>query len=192
MQLFRVFAHHPSARPGTPGHPGYLQRQQVSGRWDNAQTYRAWYLSRTAMGAVGESFGNLGRWLPSMFETPYLPGGRRALAVFEVPDDLPILDLDDPSELARRQVRPSQIVKRNTGFTQPFALRAFREQNADGARLWAGLSWWSFHRPDWTNLMLWENEEVRPPQTLLRIEPLDLSSPAVVDAANELIRPVDM
>ena len=191
MQLFRVFAHHQSARPDSPGHPGYLHRRQGSGRWDNAQTYGARYLSRSAMGAVGESFGNHGRWLPSMFETPYLPGGRRALAVFEVPDDLPVLDLDDPAELIRRQVRPSQIVKQNTGFTQPFALRVFHEQDGDGSQRWAGLSWWSFHRPDWTNVMLWETEEIRPPLALLRIEPLDLSHSAVVDSANELVRPID-
>jgi len=190
MELFRVFPHDPSARPDQPGHPGYLHRAQSAGRWDNAHAYAAWYLSRSAAGAVGETFGNLGRWSSSMFDTPYLPSARRALAVFEVPDDLPILDLDDPAELARRSVRPSQIVKRNTGFTQPLALGVFREQNPDGSRRWAGLSWWSFHRPIWTNVMLWETDREHPPLSLLRIEQLDLAHPAIVDASAELARPI--
>jgi len=32
-----------------------------------------------------------------MLEFPLLPGARRALGVFESPDDLRVLDLDDPS-----------------------------------------------------------------------------------------------
>ena len=46
--------------------------------------------------AVGEAFGDLAGWEASMFETPFLSGGSRALAVLRLPDDLPTLDLDDP------------------------------------------------------------------------------------------------
>lgn len=67
---------------------------------DNAHAYAIWYLSQTAAGAAGEAFGNFGTWRSSMFETPFLPSGRRALAVFEIDDDLPLLDLDNARELA--------------------------------------------------------------------------------------------
>lgn len=190
MELYRVFPYKSSARSGEPGHPNYLFRGQTAGRWDNSHAYLAWYLSRTAAGAIGETFGNLAHWSLSMFDTPYVPGARRALAVFNVPDALPLLDLDDPAELVKRSVRPSQIVRRNIGFTQPFALSAFREQNPDGSRRWAGLTWWSFHRPIWTNAALWATDTEPSPLALQRVEQLDLDHPAIVDASAELVRTV--
>ncbi|WP_223690509.1 RES domain-containing protein [Leifsonia poae] len=190
MQLFRVFPYLSGARRGQPGHPEYIHRGQTVGRWDNAHAYGLWYLSYSAAGAAGETFGNRGTWSADIFAAPFLAGSRRALATYEIPDDLPILDLDDPRELARRDVRPSQIVTRNPAFTQPFALRVFREENADGTRRWQGLRWWSFHRPIWFNAALWQgfNEDV--PVQLARIEELSLDHPAILDAAAALARPL--
>jgi hypothetical protein len=190
MQLFRVFPYHPEASADAPGHPLHLHRGQTAGRWDNARAYALRYLSLSQAGAVGETFGNIGAWSEEMFETPFLPGARRALAVFEVDDDLPVLDLDDPRELARRSIRPSQVVTRNPVVTQALALDAFRELDDAGSPRWAGLRWWSFHRPVWFNVALWETPDRSAPLRLVRVEPLSLSHAAVEDAATTLVRPL--
>jgi len=188
MRLYRVFPHDPAARAGRPGHPLFLHHGQTVGRWDNARLYATWYLSFSAAGAVGESFGNLGTWTDAMFETPFLPGAHRALGVFEVPDETPLIDLDDARVLAERDVHPSQVVIRDIAFTQPFAARVFAETDARGARRWAGIRWWSYHRPVWRNAALFDTPDAPAPVTLSAVEPLDLDHPAVREAARMLLR----
>nr|WP_271211167.1 RES domain-containing protein [Rhodococcus wratislaviensis]GLK36938.1 hypothetical protein GCM10017611_37970 [Rhodococcus wratislaviensis] len=104
------------------GHPLYEHRPQRGGRIDHPD-YHVWYLSRLAEAACGESFGNLARWEASMLEFPLLPGSRRALGVFELPDDLRVLDLDDPAQLVRLGLRPTQVVARNLTVTQGWGHR---------------------------------------------------------------------
>jgi hypothetical protein len=125
-----------------------------------------------------------------MFATPYLPGGRRALAVFDLPHHLRILNLDDPTVLHTLGLRPSQVVIRDPAVTQPLALRLFRTLNSDGVRQWDGLSWWSFQRPHWTNVAIWAPPSSPCPLTLLTIEHLALDHPAVAEASLALARPI--
>jgi len=188
MELYRVFASTPRAKQGEPGHPLYVYPNQGAGRWDNPQFYRAWYLSTTPAGAVGETFGNLARWSAEMFTVPYLDESARALAVFEIPDNTSLLNFDDPKVLSELKVRPSQIVARNLAFTQPLALSVFQQITETGARRYDGLTWWSFHRPHWVNVMLWSTEHSPAPLRLCRIEPLSLKSAAVIEAAATLTK----
>lgn len=188
MLAYRVFAAVPGAAPGMPGHPEFLPAGQTSGRWDNADAYRICYLALSAEGAVGEVFGDIPRWKPDMFLAPYLPGSRRALAVSELPDSLSILDLDDAQTLVEQSVRPTQVVIRNPGFSQGFALRVFRQRTGGGARRCDGIRWWSFHRPSWALLALWIAPGEDSPVNLVRVEPLDLDHSAVRDAAKALAR----
>ncbi|WP_308466321.1 RES domain-containing protein [Rathayibacter soli] len=135
MKLRRIIPYGPSAWAHAPGHPLYVHRGQTVGRWDNAPAYATWYLSDSAAGAAGEAFGNLATWRQSMFEPPFLPIARRALGVFELDPGTRRLDLDNAGELASRDARPSQVVIRNTAFTQPFAVRlrsALRLRSATG------------------------------------------------------------
>ena len=188
MLAYRIFASVPTASPGTPGHADFTPTGQTSGRWDNADAYRICYLSLTPEGAVGEVFGDIPQWKPGMFQAPYLPGSRRELAIFEIPGSLSILDLDDAQTLVEQSLRPTQVVIRNPGFTQGFALRAFRQRTQSGARRWDGIRWWSFHRPYWPLVALWIAPGDRSPLNLLRVEPLDLDHAAVRDAAKALAR----
>jgi hypothetical protein len=188
MELYRVFGFDPKAKKGEPGHPGYLFPAQGSSRWDNPAEYRAWYYSLSAPGAIGEVFGNLARWSEQMFNIPYLPNGRRALAVFSVPDYVALMDLDDPANLLSLNTRPSEIVIRNPGFTQQLASTVFNMHVGDNLRRYCGVRWWSFHRPQWTNVMLWETETEPAPATLIRVEPLGVNHPAVIESAAELGR----
>lgn len=183
MLLYRVFPYLGAASAGQPGHPEYLHKPQIRGRLDNTTEYDCWYLARDAAGAVGEAFGNQGVWSDAMFETPFLPGGRRGLGVFEVPDEIPVLDLDDSQNLADRGLRPTQVVIRNLSVTQAWALKIFGEQKADGERKWDGVKWWSFQRPQWEVYGLWGD-----PPHHVRVEHLDLTHYAVIDAAKALAR----
>lgn len=182
MLAYRVFPHLAAARPGKPGHPLYEHRPQRGGRIDHPD-YHVWYLSRFSEAACGETFGNLSRWDASMFEFPQIPGSSRAIGVYELPDDLRVLDLDDPAQLVRLGLRPTQTVVRNLAVTQAWGHRIWSETDPHGGdRRWQAVSWWSYHRPAWTVLGSWLRPEV------IRVEPLDISHPALIDAAKALQR----
>ena len=136
--------------------------------------------------AVGEAFGDLAGWEASMFETPFLSGGSRALAVLRLPDDLPTLDPDDPRVLLERALLPTQIVVRNLTVTPAWAHAIWDERDPhDAAALrWQAVQWWSYHRPTWEVIASWERPE------LVRAEALRLDHPAVVEAAQALQRPL--
>jgi len=180
--VYRVFPHLATARPGEPGHPLYEHRPQRGGRIDHPDYY-VWYLSRLAEAACGETFGNLARWDASMLDFPQLPGALRALGIYELPDDLRVLDLDDPAQLVRLGLRPTQIVIRNLTVTQAWGHRIWSETEPHiGDRAWQAVSWWSYHRPIWTVLASWLQPE------LVRVEPLNLDHPALQDAGKTLQR----
>ena len=109
MLVYRVFPYLPTAAHGEPGHPLYEHQPQRGGRIDHPDYY-VWYVATQAAAAVGESFGNLGCWGDTMFPFPAIPGARRALGVYRLPDELRLLDLDDAAALAERALRPTQIV----------------------------------------------------------------------------------
>lgn len=137
----------------------------------------------TKMLGNGETFGNLSPWDRSMLEFPQIPGGRRALGVYQLPDDLRVLDLDDPAQLVRLGLRPTQIVVRNLAVTQAWGHRIWSEADPhSGDHQWQAVSWWSYHHPVWTVLASWLRPEV------VRVEPLDVAHPALLDAANALRR----
>ncbi len=184
--VYRAFPHLSQARPGESGHPLYLYKPQGKGRADNPREYDAWYFAMTPEAAVGEVRGDLVVWRNDSFSCPFLPGGRYALGRFHLPDDIPLLNLDDARNLLDRGLRPTQVVARNRPTTQSMALNVFRESNADGSRKWAGLRWWSFQRPHWTVLVIWVAPGEDTPHRFMDAQDLDLAHPAVMDAAASL------
>lgn len=183
MRLYRCYPRTPGARQGKPGHWSFLPRPQAHGRWDNADLYDSWYLSRTPVGAVAESFYNKQRWIPEVFLTPQ--GHSRAMAVFEFDEDRRILDLDSADVLMSLDVRPSQVVVQDLQTTQGIARRIY-ERSAAG---YDGISWWSSQLPAESSVLLWGAGGV-PPEglRLVGIEPLSVNHPAVIDAASRLYR----
>lgn len=183
MRLYRCYPRIPGARRGKPGHWSFVPSPQLHGRWDNADLYESWYFSRSAVGAIAESFYNKQRWIPEVFLTP--AGDPRALAVFEFDGELPLLDLDDATVLAELEVRPSQVVVQDLSTTQELARRIFVRSGGDHA----GISWWSSQLPSENSVLLWGADGM-PPQglRLVGIEPLSVEHPAVIDAAAKLFR----
>ncbi|KIP53038.1 hypothetical protein SD72_06025 [Leucobacter komagatae] len=174
------------ARRGKPGHWSFLPRPQFHGRWDNADLFDSWYFSRTAVGAVAESFYNKRRWIPEVFLTP--TGEPRALAEFRYTGPRP-LELDDATTLAELGVRPSAVVVQDLGTTQALARKIF-ERHGGGESV-GGISWWSSQMPAETSVMLW-GAGGEPPAglELVGIQSLSAEHSAVVEAAARLYREV--
>ncbi len=183
--LYRIFPYLPTATVGQPGNPLYEHRPQRGGRVDHPDYY-VWYLARQAEAAVGEVFGNLASWHESMFDFPALPAARRALGIYRLPDELRVLDLDEPRELVERSLRPTHVVARNLSATQAWGHCAWDERSRHDPddRRWEAISWWSYHRPAWTVVASWRRPDVDD------VQPLDLHHPAVRDAAASLYRPL--
>lgn len=187
MLVYRVFAQDPKAPPGESGHPDYVHRPaQGSLRLDNPVHYVTWYYGATPEGAIGESFADQQKWSDAMFETPWLPGGRRVLGVFEIPDAIPLLDLDGPNTLCDLSLRPTQVVTHTRAVTQIWALKIFQQTNHSGNRRWKGVRWWSYHRPHWTVIGMWTVEPQKPAHRLVEVQRLERGHPAVESARSTL------
>ena len=182
MRLFRCYPRVPGARTGRPGHWSYLPRPQLHGRWDNAELYDSWYFSRSAVGAVAESFYSKRQWIPEVFLTS--DGHPRAIAEFEL-SDAGLVDLDDAATLLRLGLAPSQVVVPNLRVTQGIGRDIFLADAAEHA----GLSWWSSQLPSETSVLVWGQDGAPPAGLrLVGIQSLSVEHPAVIEAASKLYR----
>lgn len=180
MLVYRVFPHLPGARADEPGHPLYVHHPQGKGRWDNPSLYQARYLATSPQAAVGEAFANLSTWSPAMLAAPLLPRSVRRLGTYRFDETAnPVLDLDDARALLDRHLRPTDVVVRNRPRTQAIAERIFNEGR------WAGIGWWSYHRPQWALVALWSTVTL----SLERTEDLG-GHPALSEAAAALAKHV--
>lgn len=180
MALFyRVHPWLPSAALGAKGNPFFVPSNQGGGRIDNPAEYKAFYVSDTATGAIAEAFGDNAIWTPDLLSgLPALPGSVTAVSTFE--GTLSLLDLDEPTELARISVRPSRVVTRHRRITQAWALALFLGGVADH-----GVAWWSYHEPEWTAIGLWDFSALQLRETV----PLTESHPGFIQARHLLARP---
>jgi hypothetical protein len=180
--IYRVIPYLPGAPPGQPGHALYVPAAfQGQGRWDNPSRYVLLYAAPAPETAIGEAFANLQRWSDAMLPVPWLAGARRCLAVLEVDETThPTLDLDDAAALLDRHLRPTDVVIRNRPRTQTIAAAVHDEGR------WSGLRWWSYHRPQWPVMALWDVGGV----TVRAVEPIP-GHPALFAAADTLSKPVE-
>jgi RES domain-containing protein len=175
--LYRVFPYRNGAAEGEPGHPLYIQPVQGHGRWDNPSLYLCRYLATSPEAAIGEAFGDLPTWTAAMLVTPNMSGAERQLGVYHLDQAAhPLLDLDDPRVLAQRAIRPTHVVIRNRPHTQGIAADIYHEGK------WAGMQWWSYHRPQWKVVALWEADI-----TVAGVQPI-LGHPALDEAATVLAK----
>jgi hypothetical protein len=129
---------------------------QGQGRVDNPEHYLVLYLSDSADGAVGEAFGNFAIWSDELFDGPPVhPDSQRVLAIYDLDDHSPILDVDDAAALLRLGLRPSEVVLRDRKNTQAWALRIYQEG------MWVGVRWWSRWEPTWGTYALWDLTPLR-------------------------------
>lgn len=174
-----MFPWEPDARHGRPGHPLFVPGTGA-GRVDNPEHYDTLYLSDSEAGACAEAFAFLPVWGQSMLRgAPAVPGSFRAVATFELDDEVDVCDLDDSPRLVELGLRPSEVVTRDRPVTQAWALRVFREGR------WAGVRWWSYYDPRWGSHGIWSTDALR----LEHAAGLTVDHPALLEAADALHRP---
>jgi hypothetical protein len=162
---------------GERGHPLWVPRTlQGAGRHDNPELYGAVYLSERPEAAVAETIAHLRG--QSMDDADLERGGLRlALAALDADVEDRLWDLDDPSVLVERRLRPSVVATRARATTRPWAAALFRSRpRRDGIR------WWSTLEAAWIHVTLFDRALPRvdvagPP------EPLRVTHPVVRDAA---------
>lgn len=146
--LHRLFPWDRAADASSPGGALFNPRaQQGIGRHDNPDRYGALYLARIEVSAVAEWLaGFRGQTLMSDDFTR-TDGRRWALVGLDDAALRGIVDLDDPQELAARQMRPSMVATRTRSTTQQVAGTLF----AEGI---PGFGWWSTIEASWPNVTL--------------------------------------
>ncbi len=121
---------------------------QGDGRHDNPDVYGSLYLAEAAVSVVVEQ---LARFRGSVIVPEVLlrRGLPLALARLDLDDAVRLVDLDQPTVLAARALRPSRVATRHRDVTQPQALRLYQ----DGAH---GIRWWSTFEALWLNVTVFD------------------------------------
>jgi hypothetical protein len=178
--LHRVFPRDARAAPAEPGGPLFWPRGlQGHGRHDNPEIYACIYASEARISPVAEAlapFRGAGEVTEGMLERSGRP---LALATLELPDELPLIDLDDPPTLGAEELRPSQVATRRRSLTQAQAARLFEAHGRAG-----GLRWWSSLESLWINVTLFDRAESV--VAAGELEPLTPESDLVREAASAL------
>jgi RES domain len=178
--LYRVFPQQVGAGGLDEGGPLFVARsRQGTGRHDNPGSYGALYLARLPESAVAELLrGFLGRIVRDVhLRRP--DGSTYALAMFDDSTVGEVVDLDDPLELVRLGLKPSEVATRDREVTQQMALTIFGEGGP-------GLGWWSTIEASWPNVTLFAERAVG--RLVLAETPVALSirHPMVLAAAELL------
>lgn len=172
--MFPLLPGAPSRAPGGALH--VPRARQGSGRHDNPDLYGALYCARAPLSAVAE---RIQAWRGQVLKERDLlrsDGTRLALAVLDDAALEGVVDLDDPAELVRLGVRPSQVATRARASTQALARRIHEE----GGK---GLSWWSVLEASWINVTLFAERCGDRLAVVGEPEPLSTSHPLVAEAA---------
>jgi hypothetical protein len=147
---------------------------QGVGRHDNPERYGCLYVTAERVSAIVERLARFvnARFEPTMLTRDGLP---IALATIALPEDVELIDLDDPEVLVREHLRPSAIATGDRARTQRDALALF-EAHPDTA----GLQWWSTYEASWPNLTLFDRVASR--LRLRGVEVLTPATDAVIEA----------
>src|SRR5262245_18261884 len=167
------------AAPSEDGGPLFVARTlQGGGRHDNPSEFAALYTSRSAESAVAERIKLFqGRTL-----TPdhLVRADGRSYALAALDDGgLDPIDLDEPRELIKLRLRPSQVATHQRDVTQRIALTIFQEGKV-------GLGWWSTIEASWPNVTLFSERALELLRLSAEPEPLTVQHPMVVEAAGFL------
>lgn len=158
----------------------YVPRErQGAGRHDRPDLYGALYVSRTDVAAVAERIQAFRGQTLTDADLRRADGFADALAELDDSDLGELLDLDNPNELARRDLRPSRVATRQRAVTQGIARAVFEEG-------WPGFEWWSTLESSWTHVTLFAERAVGGLGVAGEPEVLTTGHPALRTAAEVL------
>jgi hypothetical protein len=184
--LWRVFPWDPRAGEGEPFSPRFLPRQSGQGRFDLPLSVgaSAWYFAESPEHAVAEKVQDLrGGVLHDEFL--FERGRRLAICSVELDPSLPLADLCDPQELARRNIAPDRLAFRDRTVTRAIAGDLYLDPAL------AGFRWWSALFGEWHTVVPFSDRLRNDSLTFSTPEPLEPGSPAVVAAAAALAIEID-
>ena len=179
MILHRCLAWNERAAPdAADGALWFPRPYQGEGRHDNPAAYGCLYLSERPLSCVVEQLARFRgqRLTPALLRRRGLP---LALAELELPDDVQLVDLDDPAVLRRERLRPSRVATRERRITQPQAL-ALYEKHGEAV----GLRWWSTFESQWLNVTLFDRAASA--LRLVSVQALDVGGDEIAEAAGVL------
>jgi hypothetical protein len=179
LALYRVFPWDADAAPGEPFSPEFIPSQQGSGRFDLPDE-PVLYLGETAEHPVAEVLQSFrGRiFQPGMLRRFGHPLALVEIGVHDEVAEL-LVNLDDPAQLMRFGLRPSDVVSDDRRRTTAIASTVHQS----GA---TGLRWWSKLSGDWHAVVLFLG---RVPVSRLALgvpEPLSAAHLAVQHACRHL------
>jgi hypothetical protein len=178
--LYRVFPHVPGRPASEEGGALYVPRErQGAGRHDNPDHYGALYVSRDPESAVAERIQAFRGQVVTGDELRRRDGTRYAIAALNDEALGPLVDLDDPSELVFRELRPSAVASRDRRATQSLALSLYREGVP-------GFAWWSTLDASWSNATLFAERAGGRLKIEAIPEPLSIDHPVLRAAADAL------
>lgn len=178
--LYRLFPWDPAADASSVGGALFNPRaQQGRGRHDNPDLYGALYAARVEISAVAE-------WLvafrgQSLAADDFVRTDGRRWALVGLDDSgLPdIVDLDAPSELVARGLRPSRIATRMRATTRDVARGLFSEGIS-------GFGWWSTLEASWSNVTLFAERTIDTLRVADGPHEIGIDDPAVGAAASAI------
>lgn len=177
MRLWRTVPLDRRAAATAPGGALWFPREQQGyGRHDNPDLYGCLYVAEDAVSAVAEPLAAF-RGTGALTAPMLVHLGRPlALAALELPDDVVVVDLDDPAVLAAHALRPSRVANRDRTATQEIAADLYRAEDEA-----VGLRWWSTIESSWINWTLFDR--ALGALTLVEVAELRLDDAVVRDVA---------
>ncbi|MGH2653324.1 MAG: RES family NAD+ phosphorylase [Actinomycetota bacterium] len=175
--LYRVFPLEAGAALQEEGGPLHVARAlQGGGRHDNPGRFGILYASRSPESVVAEQIRRFRarRITPAHFRREGRP---MALAAIDDGSLEPLLDLDDPRNLAARDLRPSGVATGKRRATRRMAVQLYEEGPA-------GFEWWSTIEASWINVTLFADRALERLRLAADPEPLTLDHGAVRAAAD--------
>lgn len=176
--LYRVTRVHPNASVREPGGALHVPRaKQGRGRHDIPDLCGVLYASRSPISAVAE---RIIRFRGAILEDADLrrpDGSFDVLLAIDGERVGPIIDLDEPREMARRGLRPSTVATRARTPTQELARAIYKEGGP-------GFAWWSTIEAAWSNVTLFAERVGRSARVAVKPQALTVDHPAVVEAAD--------
>ncbi|MDQ6683262.1 MAG: RES family NAD+ phosphorylase [Chloroflexota bacterium] len=180
MEIFHTFPRRRGAGVHEPGGVLHVPRdRQGFGRFDARDRYGAFYFSLLAVSAVAEQIQAFrGRELTDA-ALRRADGSRLALARLELADGTRLVDLDDPTQLLSRAMRPSHVATSDRTRTRRIGERLF-DEGSDG------FLWWSALEASWPNGVVYAERALDRCRPTGDPEVLTLDHPTVVEAAAAL------
>ncbi len=178
MRLWRAVPFDNAAEDDERGGSLWFPRdQQGLGRHDNPERYGCIYGAEDPVSAIVEALARF-RGSGQLTAPMLVRSGRPlALAEIELPEDAPTIDLDDPTLLAERELRPSLVATHHRELTQNIAEDLYLEHEDA-----VGLRWWSTFEATWRNWTLF-GDRAGSLLTLVEVNEMRLDDPDVQEAA---------